>query len=78
MNRPTKRNAINREMANQLNGAIDKFENDESAKICVLYGNGGSFSAGYDMNAEIEDSSTTSHTTQLDTVYLTKKNKKNY
>lgn len=56
LNRPHKRNAINKEMVSALREAFHTFETDESAKIGVLYGIGGSFSSGYDMKEFFEDS----------------------
>lgn len=40
INRAAKKNCINHETARQLISAFEKFENDENAKIAVLYGEG--------------------------------------
>lgn len=50
LNRPAKRNAINNEMALKICDAITSFENDDTSSVGVLYGVGGSFSSGYDLN----------------------------
>jgi len=49
INRPEKKNAINKETAKQLVRAFEEFENDSSAKVGVLYGKGGTFCAGLDL-----------------------------
>lgn len=49
INRPKQRNAINFETAEKLSTAISNFEADKTSPIAVLYGVGGSFSAGYDI-----------------------------
>lgn len=41
-------------MTRKLCVSIETFENDDSASVAVLYGIGGSFSSGFDMN-EISD-----------------------
>lgn len=56
LNRPHKRNAINKEMVAALRQAFETFEMDETATVGVLYGIGGSFSSGYDMKEFFEDS----------------------
>lgn len=55
INRPEKRNCINRETAQELNQAIEEFEKDENAIAGVLYGIGGNFCSGYDLD-ELADS----------------------
>ncbi|XP_054713229.1 2,3-dehydroadipyl-CoA hydratase-like [Uloborus diversus] len=50
INRPDKRNCINDEAALQLRNAFENFENDDDAYAAVLYGKGGNFCAGYDLN----------------------------
>ena len=37
--------------ARQLSKAIEDFENDDSLRVAVLYGNGGNFCAGFDLKA---------------------------
>ncbi|KAK7078358.1 hypothetical protein SK128_022053 [Halocaridina rubra] len=49
INRPEVRNCINTPAAEALLKAIQDFDNDESAKVGVLYGVGGNFCAGYDL-----------------------------
>ncbi|EEH05273.1 enoyl-CoA hydratase [Histoplasma capsulatum G186AR] len=49
MNRPKKRNAIDIPTAKKLYSAFLDFEADASQKICVLHGNGGTFSSGFDL-----------------------------
>lgn len=75
LNRPAKRNAINRQMATELLDAIDQFERDDMAKVCVLYGNGGSFSAGHDMKEPIDDDDPTSLLNMVNIIIF--KNKQN-
>ncbi|XP_054166776.1 uncharacterized protein LOC128964235 [Oppia nitens] len=49
INRPTKRNCVNRETAGQLLRAFNDFETDKTSPVAVLHGNGGTFCAGYDL-----------------------------
>jgi len=49
INRPDKRNCINHEMAKSLVAAFETFEKDDGALTAVLYGVGGNFCAGYDL-----------------------------
>jgi enoyl-CoA hydratase len=49
LNRPEKRNAINREMSDELDAAFVRAEADEEVKVVVLKGNGSSFCSGYDI-----------------------------
>jgi enoyl-CoA hydratase/carnithine racemase len=49
INRPQKRNCINKETASKLSRAILEFEEDDSALVGVLHGIGGNFCAGYDL-----------------------------
>lgn len=51
INRPEARNAINLATAQALEIAVDEFEADESARVFVLTGAGGTFSAGMDLVA---------------------------
>ncbi|KAH8243516.1 hypothetical protein KR032_008170 [Drosophila birchii] len=53
LNREQQRNSIDANTAEQLTEAISQFEADDSSPVGVLYGIGGSFSAGYDL-AELE------------------------
>lgn len=49
INRPEKRNCVNSETAKQLQQAFENFENDDDAYAAVLYGKGGNFCAGFDL-----------------------------
>ncbi|TDG51344.1 hypothetical protein AWZ03_002139 [Drosophila navojoa] len=49
INREQQRNSINAATAAQLSEAIHQFEVDDTSPVGVLYGVGGSFSAGYDL-----------------------------
>jgi len=57
LSRPDKRNCVNTETSEKLKHAFQEFENDENMYCCVLYGLGGNFCAGYDLEelAELED-----------------------
>ncbi|KAH8268523.1 hypothetical protein KR026_008280 [Drosophila bipectinata] len=49
LNREQKRNSIDAQTAEQLTDAIVQFEADDTSPVGVLYGIGGSFCAGYDL-----------------------------
>ena len=49
IDRPKARNAMNPETADLLVAESQKFENDDSARVAVLYGSGGAFCAGWDL-----------------------------
>ncbi|HVU20204.1 MAG TPA: crotonase/enoyl-CoA hydratase family protein [Rhizomicrobium sp.] len=49
INRPDVRNAIDRPTADALVAAFIAFENDERAKVAVLWGTGGTFCSGADL-----------------------------
>lgn len=49
MNRPDKRNAVDRPMADALRRAFERFEADDSLRTAVLWGAGGCFCAGADL-----------------------------
>jgi enoyl-CoA hydratase len=51
LNRPDKRNAVDRPMAEALRAAFETFEADESLRVAVLAGAGGHFCAGADLAA---------------------------
>jgi enoyl-CoA hydratase len=51
INRPTQRNAVNREVAVQVASALDLLDSDPSLSVGVLTGAGGTFSAGMDLKA---------------------------
>jgi enoyl-CoA hydratase/carnithine racemase len=49
LNRPDKRNAINRPLAEALAAAVDRFASDDAARVAVLSGTGRGFCAGGDI-----------------------------
>jgi enoyl-CoA hydratase len=49
LHRPEARNAVDRPTAEALAAAFRAFESDESARVAVLYGEGGTFCAGADL-----------------------------
>lgn len=51
INRPEVRNAVDRETARMLADAFRDFENDPNMYVAVLYGEGGTFCAGADLEA---------------------------
>ncbi|WP_232715146.1 crotonase/enoyl-CoA hydratase family protein [Gordonia metallireducens] len=51
IDRPDRRNAVDRATADALADAFRRFEADESASVAVLYGKGGTFCAGADLKA---------------------------
>lgn len=51
INRPEARNAVNGEVANGLEAAIDRFEADDDVWVAILCGNGPVFCAGADLKA---------------------------
>jgi enoyl-CoA hydratase len=51
LNRPEARNAVNQELAEALEEAIDRFEEDTASWTAVLAANGPSFCAGADLKA---------------------------
>ena len=54
LNRPSKLNAINAVMLNELNEALDQVEEDKKIHSVVLNGNGRAFCSGFDLQAGIE------------------------
>ena len=57
LNRPDKRNAQNKRMLYELNGAFDLACQDDRVKVIVLDGEGPHFSAGHDMSDASTDGS---------------------
>ena len=55
LNRPDQRTCINSKMCDSLLKAFNDFDQDDEAKVCVLFGKGGNFCSGYDFK-EILDS----------------------
>lgn len=51
MNRPDRRNAVDRRMAAELHDAFQAFEADPAQRVAVLAGEGGTFCAGADLTA---------------------------
>ena len=51
MDRPDKRNAVHRPMAEELREAFSRFDQDEQLRVAVFSGNGGNFCAGADLAA---------------------------
>jgi enoyl-CoA hydratase len=54
LSRPARRNAVDGPTAAALAAAFRAFESDESARVAVLYGEGGVFCAGADLKAMTE------------------------
>ena len=57
MNRPEQRNAINREMAEELLDALTRVRDEKAVKVVVLTGAGRAFSAGAAPDAEPDGAS---------------------
>jgi enoyl-CoA hydratase len=55
LNRPEKRNAINRAVVDGLRNALRRAVANQEVKIVVLTGAGQAFSAGYDVTEEVAD-----------------------
>src|SRR6202158_5175320 len=51
INRPAARNAVNGPTAAELFAAFSEFDQDDSASVAVLWGEGGTFCAGADLKA---------------------------
>jgi enoyl-CoA hydratase/carnithine racemase len=51
INRPEVRNAINYEAAEELAATLTRFDGDDEARVGILVGQGGVFSAGMDLKA---------------------------
>ncbi len=54
LNRPNKLNAINAEMIDEINRALDNFEANDVVRAIVVHGNGRAFCAGFDLHAGLE------------------------
>ncbi|KAK0420913.1 hypothetical protein QR680_014962 [Steinernema hermaphroditum] len=50
INRTAKKNCVSHDTAKQLIAAFDRFEQSEEYKVAILYGEGGTFCAGYDLS----------------------------
>ncbi len=55
LDRPAKRNAVDRELATALRAAFEAFEADDVLRVAVLWGSGGTFCAGADLGAIGDD-----------------------
>lgn len=55
MNRPEKRNAMSPELHYEMDNALDRLETDDAAKVVVITGAGGNFSAGQDLKTFFRD-----------------------
>jgi enoyl-CoA hydratase len=53
LNRPALRNAMNRQMKDELRGALDSARGDEEIRAVVITGAGAAFSSGDDMNESL-------------------------
>lgn len=51
LNRPEARNAFNGEMSAQMEAAMDRYADDSALWVCIIRGEGSSFSAGMDLKA---------------------------
>ncbi|HEX7034630.1 MAG TPA: enoyl-CoA hydratase-related protein [Pseudomonadales bacterium] len=51
LNRPEKHNALNHALLDDLDGAFERAERDDSVRVVVLAGAGPSFCAGYDLGS---------------------------
>jgi enoyl-CoA hydratase len=51
LDRPDRRNAVDRATADELAAAFREFDNDDEASVAVLWGAGGTFCAGADLQA---------------------------
>lgn len=51
LNRPEARNAFNGDMSSQMQAAMDRYADDPALWVCVIKGEGSSFSAGMDLKA---------------------------
>ncbi|XP_022688793.1 uncharacterized protein LOC111260358 isoform X3 [Varroa jacobsoni] len=49
INRPEKKNSVNADTADELFSQFERFDADASVNVAVLFGNGGTFCAGYDL-----------------------------
>jgi enoyl-CoA hydratase len=55
LNRPDKLNALSYALVDALRDALVRAADDDDVKVVVLRGAGRAFSAGYDLNEEVED-----------------------
>lgn len=57
LNRPEVRNAVNAALAEQLAGALEELDGEDSLSVGILTGTGGFFSAGMDLGAFVRGES---------------------
>jgi enoyl-CoA hydratase len=55
LNRPEALNSINRQLRQELNGAIVRFDHDEQARVAIITGAGRAFCAGRDLKERAAD-----------------------
>jgi enoyl-CoA hydratase len=53
LNRPRRLNAINKEMLDELQHALDTIEEDRGVRALVIIGSGGNFSSGFDLHEQM-------------------------
>lgn len=51
INRPEARNAVNADVATQMEEGLDRFEADDAARVAIITGTGSAFCAGADLKA---------------------------
>lgn len=78
INRPQKRNCIDNSTARLLNIVLTEFEKDDSSHAAVLYGTGGNFCSGFDLEeiAQIENSTNEDYISGLSILSLKRHIKK--
>jgi enoyl-CoA hydratase len=54
INRPAQRNAVNREVSEQIAAGLDLLDGDSALRVGILTGRGGSFCAGMDLKAFLD------------------------
>lgn len=55
LNRPEALNAINRQLRRELTAALERYDQDEAARVAILTGAGRAFCAGRDLKERAED-----------------------
>jgi enoyl-CoA hydratase len=55
LNRPEALNAINRQLRRELTEAIERYDQDEAARVAIITGSGRAFCAGRDLKERAED-----------------------
>jgi len=54
LNRPEARNAFNREMAEEMEAIVDRYEDEKELRCAIIQANGPTFSAGQDLKAAMK------------------------